>query len=262
MMAPGAKGIDEGVEFELKPPDDAGERVAALVAAMVRSSASSWIPGTREFYWRTQMNRTLILAGIAACSMTASIVAQGGGRQPSPEGTSAAQVSGRYVAGGESPTYQGGKWIEIVYGRPLKRGRDLWGSGSDYGKKLNDGAPVWRAGANVSTRLKTEVPLVIGSKTVPAGEYSLFVDLKPNNWTLIVSRWAASPTFPSTKDALFGAYDYTADKDVVRTPMKIEALPYSVEQLTWTFADMSETGGRLVLTWDKVMASVPFTVGK
>ena len=208
------------------------------------------------------MNRTLILAGIAACLMTASIVAQGGGRQPSPEGTSAAQVSGRYVAGGESPTYQGGKWIEIVYGRPLKRGRDLWGSGSDYGKKLNDGAPVWRAGANVSTRLKSEVPLVIGGKTVPAGEYSLFVDLKPNNWTLIVSRWAASPTFPSTKDALFGAYDYTPDKDVVRTPMKIEALPYSVEQLTWSFADMSETGGRLVLTWDKVMASVPFTVGK
>src|SRR5437879_1986296 len=156
MMAPRAKGIEEGVELRL--PDEPGERVAALVAAMVRSSASSWIPGTREFYWRTQMNRTLILAGMAACLITTSIVAQGG-RQPSPEGTSAAQVSGRYVPGGESPTYQGGKWIEIVYGRPLKRGRDLWGSGADYGKKLNDGAPLWRAGANVSTRLKSEVPL-------------------------------------------------------------------------------------------------------
>jgi hypothetical protein len=44
--------------------------------------------------------------------------------------------------------------------------------------------------------------------------------------------------------------------------MKIETLPYSVEQLTWSFADMSESSGRLVLTWDKVMASVGFTVGK
>jgi hypothetical protein len=207
------------------------------------------------------MKRTLILAGIAACFITTLVTAQGG-RQPSPEGSSATQVGGKYGAGSEAPVYQGGKWIEIVYGRPLKRGRDLWGSGADYGKKLNDGAPVWRAGANVSTRLKSEVPLVIGGKTVPAGEYSLFVDLKPNNWTFIVSRWAASPTFPSTKDALFGAYEYTPDKDVVRTPMKIVTLPYSVEQLTWSFADMSESSGRLVLTWDKVMASVGFTVGK
>jgi hypothetical protein len=207
------------------------------------------------------MNRTLILAGIAACVITASVVAQSG-RPPSPEGSSATEVGGKYVSGGESQVYQGGKWIEIVYGRPLKRGRDLWGSGADYGKKLYDGAPVWRAGANVSTRLKSEVPLVIGGKTVPAGEYSLFIDLKPNNWTFIVSRWAANPTFPGTKDALFGAYDYTPDKDVLRTPMKLETLPYSVEQLAWSFADMSGTGGRLVLTWDKVMASVPFTVGK
>ena len=38
--------------------------------------------------------------------------------------------------------------------------------------------PVWRAGANVSTRLKTEVPLTFGGKTVPPGEYSLFIDLE------------------------------------------------------------------------------------
>jgi hypothetical protein len=208
------------------------------------------------------MNRTLILTAIAACMTTAALLAQGGGRQPSPEGTSAAQVAGRYVSGPQGSSYQGGKWLEIVYGRPLKRGRDLWGSGADYGTKLNDGAPVWRAGANVSTRLKSEAPLVIGGKTVPAGEYSLFIDLKPNNWTFIVSRWPAHPTFPGTKEALFGAYDYTPEKDVVRTPMKLETLPYSVEQLTWAFADVTEAGGRLVLTWDKMMASVPFTVAK
>jgi hypothetical protein len=41
MMAPGAKGIEEGVELELRLPDEPGERVAALVAAIVKSSASS-----------------------------------------------------------------------------------------------------------------------------------------------------------------------------------------------------------------------------
>jgi hypothetical protein len=39
------------------------------------------------------------------------------------------------------------------------------------------GAPVWRVGANQTTRLKTEVPLIFEGKTLPVGEYSVFVDL-------------------------------------------------------------------------------------
>jgi hypothetical protein len=207
------------------------------------------------------MIRKLIAASLAILTTGGLLFAQGS-RSPSPSGTAATQVGGSYVPGGEAPQYRNGKWIEITYGRPIKRGRDLWGSGADYGRTLNDGAPVWRAGANVSTRLKTEAPLVVNGKTVPAGEYSLFIDLKPGNWTLIVSRWPASPTFPGTKDALFGAFDYTADKDVVRSPMKIDALPFAVDQLTWGFVDMSQNAGRMAIMWDKVMASVAFTVGK
>ena len=202
-----------------------------------------------------------IAIGVAISAMSVLLLAQGL-RPASPDGVAATQVGGKYASGGEAPQYQNGKWVEIVYGRPIKRGRDLWGAGANYGRTLNDGAPVWRAGANVSTRLKIEAPLVINGKTIPAGEYSLFIDLKPNNWTFIVSRWAASPTFPGTKDALFGAFDYTPDKDVVRAPMKLDTLPFSVDQLTWSFTDMSETAGRMTIMWDKVMASVPFAVGK
>ncbi len=205
--------------------------------------------------------RKLIAAGVIVGATAAALSGQPL-RSPSPSGVASTQVGGRYVPGGEAPEYRNGKWIEITYGRPIKRGRDLWGSGASYGRTLNDGAPVWRAGANVSTRLKTEVPLVINGKTVAAGEYSLFIDLKPNNWTLIVSNWAASPTFPGTKDALFGAFDYTPDKDVVRSPMKIDTLAYSVDQLTWSFVDVTENAGRMAIMWDKVMASVGFTVGK
>jgi len=196
---------------------------------------------------------------VATVAATAVAMAQGG-RPASPNGTAATQVGGKYVKGtGDEPTYQGGKWIEITYGRPIKRGRDLWGSGADYGKTLNAGAPVWRAGANVSTRLKTEVPLVINGKTVAPGEYSLFIDLKPNNWTLIVSSWPAQTRYdPSNKAALWGAYEYTPDKDVVRAPMTLGTLPFSVDQLTWAFADITDTGGKLTIMWDKTVATVAF----
>lgn len=209
------------------------------------------------------MTRKLIVTTAAAFALSAVMFAQGGGRPASPAGSSAAQVGGKYVPGPEGPVYQGGKWIEITYGRPIKRGRDLFGGmGVDYGKVVNPDAPVWRAGANVSTQLKTEVPLVINGKTVAPGTYTVFIDLKPNNWTLIVSNWKAQTRYdPKNTAEIFGAFGYTPDKDVVRAPMTLGTLPFAVEELSWEFTDMSDAGGKLTIMWDKVVASVPFKVG-
>src|SRR5436190_10008564 len=170
-------------------------------------------------------------------------------RAASPAGSSAAQVGGVFDA---RTGYVNGHWIEIRYGRPLKRGRDLFGV-ADFVDFLNDGAPVWRAGANQSTRLTTEAPLVIAGKTLPAGEYTLFIDLAPNDkWTLIVSRWPAQTTYDeSNKAGLWGAYEYTPDRDIVRTPMRIERLPHAYEQMSWEFLDLTPKGGLIALLWDR-----------
>ena len=223
------------------------------------------------------MLRTLTLAIPMALATGGFLLAQGAAKPMSPQGSAHVQVLGSWVKperpaftlGRES--YQGGKWIEITYGRPLQRGRDLFGSGANYGKAANDvgtaglpAPPVWRAGANQSTRLNTEVPLMLGTTTVPAGEYSLFVDLKgPTEWTLIVSRWAAQVKFePQNKDALWGAYGYTADKDVVRVPMKVDAMPFAVDELTWSFVDMTNDTGKLALMWGKTLATTAFKAVK
>jgi len=63
---------------------------------------------------------------------------------------------------------------------------------------------------------------------------------------------------PGNKAALWGAYNYTPDKDVVRVPMKVETLPFAVDQLTWTFLDMTPDSGRVAIMWGKTMASAPF----
>ena len=184
--------------------------------------------------------------------------AQGQRRPASPAGTSATQVGGSYDQLGR---YRGGKWIDLRYGRPIKRSRDLFGP-HDWKEALNDGAEVWRAGANYSTVLQTEVPLVFGSTTVFPGEYTVFIELGDEVWTLIISRWPAQKVYDyDNKEALFGAYYYTADRDVLRMPMQLEERPWSFDQLSWQFLDMSSSGGRLALFWDHKMASVPFSLG-
>jgi Protein of unknown function (DUF2911) len=221
------------------------------------------------------MRRSLIVCALATTAAVA--YAQTPNRPMSPAGSAQAQVLGAWVKG-ERPAfslgreqYQGGKWIEITYGRPLQRGRDLFGSGANYGKAALDvgtptlpAPPVWRAGANVSTQLKTEAPLTFGNKTVPAGEYTMFIDLvKPTEWTLIVSNWKAQTKFdPQDKTALWGAYGYTRDKDVARIPMKVESLPFAVDELTWSFLDMTPTSGRMALMWGKTIATAAFTCSK
>jgi hypothetical protein len=195
-----------------------------------------------------------IVAGVLATGEVAFTQAR---RTASPPGSSATEVGGRYD---EREGYVAGRWITIQYGRPIKRGRDLFGT-PDFAEALNDGAPVWRAGANATTKLITEVPLEIGDKLVAPGEYTAFVELGRDKWTFILSTWPAQTTYDDrNKTALWGAYDYTPDRDVVRVTMKVETLPHSFDQLAWQFLDMSDTAGTLALLWDRTMASVPFRI--
>ena len=205
-------------------------------------------------------------AGVLACVVVVALAAAPDGvhaqerRILSPPGHSAVQVGGTFdpVQYG----YLGGQWIDVFYGRPLKRGRDLFGP-PDWAEMLNDGAPVWRAGANQSTRLVTEAPLDIAGTRVEPGEYTLFIDLSDEAWTFILSTWPAQQTYDyENRDALFGAFEYTDERDVLRTPMELETLPVAFDQLSWQFLDMTASGGRLALLWDTKMASVRFTVAE
>ena len=204
------------------------------------------------------MSRLLLIILTMATLMPVGHAQNAARRPASPAGSSAAQVGGLFDA---RTGYVNGRWIEIRYGRPLKRGRDLFGP-ADFVDFLNDGAPVWRAGANQSTRLTTDAPLSIAGRSIPAGEYTLFIDLAPNDkWTLIISRWPAQTTYDeANKAALWGAYEYTPDRDVVRVPMRIERLPHAFEQLSWELLDITPKGGLIALIWDRKLASVTFSV--
>ena len=146
----------------------------------------------------------------------------------------------------------GGKTITITYSSPRLRGREGHVFTSDGLIKTAHGSqyPIWRAGANAATTLKTDADLTIGDLNVPAGTYTLFVDISdPASWTLIVSKatgeWGLA---------------YDAAKDLGRVKMHMSKPPALVQDLKYTLADHGGGKGRLTLAWENVSASVHIQV--
>ncbi len=181
-------------------------------------------------------------------------------RPLSPRGEAATQVGGAYDDEGR---YGNGSWVVVTYGRPILRGRDLFGSGDQYGEAFLRGAPVWRIGADQSTRFMTEMDLTFDGARLPAGEYSIFAELGEDAWTLIFTNWGVKNDFQEDNpDALWGSYGYTPDRDVLRTTMDVSTVAMSADQLTISFMDMTQDGGVFAIWWDDQVATVPFEVAR
>ena len=106
----------------------------------------------------------------------------------------------------------------------------------------------------------TETDLIIDGEHLPAGEYSFYIDLAENEWTLILSNHIVRPDFRSEEAGLWGSFGYMEEKDQLRTPMALNEAPMSFDQLTIAFVDMTQDGGTLAVMWEDVMATVEFSV--
>jgi hypothetical protein len=137
----------------------------------------------------------------------------------------------------------GGKTITVTYSSPRVKGREgnVYTKDGLIAKAGGSQYPIWRAGANSATTLKTDGDLMIGDLHVPAGTYTLFVDITdPDNWVLIVNK----------KTGEWGlAHD--GSQDLGKTKMQMSKPPSMVEELKYTIAD-----GKLTLAWENEQASV------
>jgi hypothetical protein len=198
----------------------------------------------------------------AALLLGASLTAQGvpGVKLPaSPPGQAAVQVGGVWEKTGDGgQRYRDGRWIVVDYGRPLLRGRtNIFGSGADYGKTVLDGTPVWRLGANDTTRLTTQVALEVGGTVLTPGVYSLFAELKPGAWTLLVSSQPVQEKYdPNDKVRLYGAYNFDPKFVVARAPMTVRTGTDTVEQFTIGFVNLTDSRVTLSAAWDRTIATV------
>lgn len=124
--------------------------------------------------------------------------------------------------------------VSVDYGRPMKRGREIFGNVVPWNV-------VWRTGANEATQLSTSADLVIGGATVPAGKYTLWTLPAASGWKLIISKQTGQ----------WGT-EYHPEQDLVRVDTKVETLAAPVEQLAIAFES-----GSLTIAWDKTRVSVP-----
>ena len=141
----------------------------------------------------------------------------------------------------------GGKTVTIKYSAPSVKGRKIFGEGGQVMKDPT--APVWRAGANSATALHTDADLDIGGLAVPAGDYTLFVNVKDENaWELIVS-----------KDTKQWGTVYKPANDLGRVKMMMSKPSALVEQMKYTIAGEGKKG-KLTLQWENHVAAVPVTM--
>jgi hypothetical protein len=180
------------------------------------------------------MNRLLVCTGL----LIAAAVTLSAQQKPpaSPPATESATI--------------GGKAISITYSSPRVNGRagKLFGPG---GRMSTDPHyPVWRAGANSATTLKTDANLSISGLDVPAGTYTLFVDISdPNNWKLIVNKQTGE-----------WGLKYDKSQDLGQVNMTMSTPPSTVENLKYTLVDNGGNSGSLTLAWENHSGSVPITV--
>jgi hypothetical protein len=178
------------------------------------------------------MKRLLACTGLLLAVATVYAQPQGGPPKSPPE-TATATI--------------GGKTLTINYSSPRVNGRagKLFTKDGQIG---HDGTyPVWRAGANSATALHTDGAVKIGDLAVPAGDYTLYVDISnPDSWVLIVNK--------QTKQ--WGT-KYNKSMDLGRTKMMTTRTAAPVEDLKYSFSDKGGGAGTLTLAWENMSASVP-----
>lgn len=135
--------------------------------------------------------------------------------------------------------------ITLDYGRPLVKGRKVFGELVPFGK-------VWRAGANSASKITFAQAINFGGKVVPAGTYGLFVIPEAAQWKVILNKDAAQ----------WGAMAYDEKLNVAESTVPVQKLADKQEAFELTLSPKDENSIDLILKWDYTKVSVPLAVGK
>jgi len=134
--------------------------------------------------------------------------------------------------------------IRVVYGRPTRRDREIFGTLVEYGK-------MWRLGANETTVVTFFNDVTINGEKVEAGNYGLFAKVEKEEWEFVLHKAVQSWGTPGFDEA-----------DTILTfKAKTEKTPSELEAFSIALVDAGDQTVHLVAGWDDVMARMPIVLG-
>ncbi|MEM8889830.1 MAG: DUF2911 domain-containing protein [Bacteroidota bacterium] len=132
--------------------------------------------------------------------------------------------------------------VEIRYGSPAVKDRQIWGGIVPYGE-------VWRAGANYATSIHFASPVSINGSRLDSGSYTFFlIPREQDSWTAIFNKVAQQ----------WGAFSYDPSEDALRLEVRARRSPFKTENLTYSITQTGFKFGSIMLHWEFMEVEVPF----
>lgn len=133
--------------------------------------------------------------------------------------------------------------IKVLYCRPYKKDRVVFGKLVPYGKE-------WRLGANEATEVTFAVPVEIGGKFINRGTYTMFADVHPNYWVIKISK----------ERFIGGNSNRDVTQDIVAAKAPVTNVADSREQFTIGFQKVNDGNCNMVFAWDRTQATLPINL--
>lgn len=134
--------------------------------------------------------------------------------------------------------------VTVVYSRPSKKGRTIFGDLVPFGK-------LWRTGANKNSIVTFSDDVVIKGQTLKKGSYAIFTTPKVDMWEVVF--------YADTEN--WGTPEDWNEKNVaLSTNVDAQMLSNAVETFTIGINNIDNNSATLDLSWDKTLVPIKFEV--
>lgn len=131
---------------------------------------------------------------------------------------------------------------KIIYSRPIKNNRVIFGELVEYNK-------VWRFGANENTEIEFFNDVTINNTKVKKGKYSIFAIPASDKWTIIINKDLNS----------WGAYKYVQANDLLRVDVPVQTTT-EIAEAFYIYFDKAKNGFAMTAGWDNVKITLPVSM--
>ena len=131
-----------------------------------------------------------------------------------------------------------GPVFRVMYSRPQKNGREIFGTVVKYGEH-------WRLGANEATEIEFFKDVIIQQKKIHKGRYVLYCIPQPTEWTLILN-----------SDLYSWGLKIDDQKDIFKFTVPASHVTGTIEAFTMETEETGD-GALLWIGWDDTKVSLP-----